>query len=349
MQSINRSVNTSFHVISDPTDVENLNTRIEENRLFLDELKANKPFQNLLFLMHKAAVSEQRLLNFLMGNASLEECFGEKKWMTNLLVQPYSNFEVNWTGSHFLPASLATTFSAIFKQGYFESAVKSHSKMCVLMGSIKRDDRLEKLDLAFTNNFFADLSCANMSGMDLSQADFAYANFSGANLSRANLGQAGLWRAKLSFTYLFQADLTCAYLPKAALTGASLREANLSKANLAGANLTKANLCRANLTRANFSKANLFKSNFLEADLSGANLSGANMKSTKIMPNQLLNVKLIGAASDNKDISAIIKKQEKTEEVFKKYQLLSQIIGEFTFEGTPFPVELTNTIGHNLI
>jgi hypothetical protein len=78
MHPINRSVSTPLHVASEQTDVVNLNRRIDRNRAFLDDLKGSKPFQNLLILMRQAAVSEVRLLGFLIGRSSLEECLGEK-------------------------------------------------------------------------------------------------------------------------------------------------------------------------------------------------------------------------------------------------------------------------------
>ncbi|MCD6026588.1 MAG: hypothetical protein K0R08_1107 [Solimicrobium sp.] len=141
MQPINRLANTNHNVTSDQTDVVNLNSRIDKNRPFLEDLKASQPFQDLLVLMRQAAVPEQRLLEFLTGKISLEECLGEKNWMTTLLVKTNDKLEVRWFGSHFLSETLATTLSAIFKQGYFESAEKSHSKMLILMSSLKRDDK----------------------------------------------------------------------------------------------------------------------------------------------------------------------------------------------------------------
>jgi hypothetical protein len=45
----------------------------------------------------------------------------------------------------------------------------------------------------------------------------------------------------------------------------------------------------------------------------------------------------------------MLKKQEEIEEVFNKYKLLPQIVNEFTFEGTCFPVELITRIGRDLL
>ncbi|MCD6026272.1 MAG: pentapeptide repeat protein [Solimicrobium sp.] len=274
-------------------------SRIEENRPFLDGLKTDKQFQNLLIFMCKSAVSEERVLDFLTGKSSLEACLGEKKWMTELLVNTYGGLEVCWHGSHFLSELLATRLSTIFKQGYFEFAEKSHFKMSALMGSIKRDEGSEKLDLADANPsvvFFceADLFRADLSGADLAKATLRYTNFSEANLTGADLSEADLCGADLS-----GADLSGTNLSRAHLVGAHLAGACLSKANLRGADLFGANLSKADLSKADLSEANL-----TETDMSGADL-----RSTRVRKEQLLHTKLIGAWSNNDDISAMITKQ----------------------------------------
>jgi uncharacterized protein YjbI with pentapeptide repeats len=302
MQPVNITVTTSLFVTPNEEDIVNLKSRIDKDRAFLDDLKASKPFQNLLILMRRHAVPNERLLGFLTGKISLEECLGKKTWMTELLVKTYGELEARWSGSHFLPEGLTRTLSAIFKPSYFESAEKSRSKMFILISSIKRDGSVETLDLE---------------GADLSHFSFYERGLLGADLSGANLSRA-----------------------------------NLSHANLAGADLSKANLSGANLSYANLSGPYLAPrrslSPFLEANLKGANLSGSNLLSMQVKRSQLHNTRLSGAWSDNDDISAMIKKQE-MEEASKKYQLLSQMIKEFTFEGTLFPRELITKIGCDLI
>ncbi|MCD6026592.1 MAG: putative low-complexity protein [Solimicrobium sp.] len=384
MQSVNRSVSTKHPIVSEQTDVINLNSRIGKNRTFIEDLKANPSFQNLLILMQQAAVPKEQLLKFLTGRASLEECWGEKKWMTNLIIKTYGGLKVCWANSHFLSESLAATLTAIFNSGYFESAEKSHAKMGVLMGSLKRDQSSETLDLVG-----ADLSGVNLSGADLSGANFSKANLSktdlsfatlpkanltGANLSGAclygtNLAGASFYATKLSGTDLSAANLCSADLSETNLSWSFLSWANLSEANLSGADLSwpsffwnnssETHLSKASSSRdvrwvgVDLSGANLFKTNLSRADLSNANLAGANLSgamltSMQVEMSQLLGVKLIGAESNNDEISAIIKKQER-EETFKRHQLLSQIVRAYTFEGTPFPVELIDKIGGDLI
>jgi uncharacterized protein YjbI with pentapeptide repeats len=123
------------------------------------------------------------------------------------------------------------------------------------------------------------------------------------------------------------------------LSGADLSEANLSSVNLEEANLSGANLSEVNLSCAYLNKANLFQ----------ANLSKADLRSIKICTVQLLHAKLTGAQSNDCFISNMIKKQERKEAAVQKYQLLSQMVGEFTFDGTYFPKELINIIGCDLL
>jgi uncharacterized protein YjbI with pentapeptide repeats len=156
--------------------------------------------------MHKAEVPEERLLNFLIGKVSLEECLGKNTWMTRFVVETSTVVEYYEYSSHFLSKSLVTTLSTIFKQGYFESAEKSHSKMRILMGVIERNVGAVTL---------------NLTGADLSGCSLQKADLSGADLSRANLSRACLYDADLS--------------------GANLSESTLFEANFEGCNLTKAN------------------------------------------------------------------------------------------------------------
>jgi uncharacterized protein YjbI with pentapeptide repeats len=307
MQPISRSVTTNFPIISDQTDVANLNNRINKNRAFLEALKADRPFQNLLVLMRKGDVCDERLLDFLMGVSSLEWCRSKRVWMENLIIKTY-DLEIRWYGT-FLPHCITFPLSMIFKPGCFETTEKSHSKMCVLMGSLKKENDSETLD--FAN---ADLADVSLVGADLSRA-----NLSGANLSGADL------------------------------KGAHLSHINFSKANLSKADLSRANLNLSNLSDANLSGANLTGAKLYKTDFSGANLSGADLRTIFITISQLQNVKLTGALSDDKNISAMIKKQEEIEEASKKTQLLSEIVMKCTFQGTQFPKDLINKIACDLI
>ncbi|MCD6026839.1 MAG: pentapeptide repeat protein [Solimicrobium sp.] len=196
--------------------------------------------------MRKAAVPDECLLDFLTGRTSLEKCLGDKTWMTALLVKHLGALERRWSGSHFLSDSLSHTLSVVFKQGYFESAEKSHSKMSVLMNSLKREGNREKLNLAG-----ADLSTVCLRGADLSGADLSGANLSEVNLSGANLGEVNLSGADLS-----GANLSDACLYRANLSYTFCADADLSGANLSGANLFRAILLDADVSRADFSEAN---------------------------------------------------------------------------------------------
>ncbi|MCD6027267.1 MAG: pentapeptide repeat protein [Solimicrobium sp.] len=305
MQPINRSVTGNLHINSNQADVVNLKSRIEENRLFFDNLKNSKPFQNLLILMREADVPDECLSDFLMGKCSLETCLGEKPWMTALLVKTYGGLQAWRPGSHFLSEPLSTTLSVIFKQGYFESAEKSHSKFYTLMSYIKSVEDSEALDLKGADLSNVALDGANLSGANLSKAKLVGAGLSRANLYKANLVEADLNTADLSGAILSEADLT-----KVQLWRANLSEANLSKANLFESGLSAANLSNANLAGAELQKVDFQWADLSEADLSGANLSGANLIHAIVKIDQLINVKLIGAKSNSDLISTLIKKQE---------------------------------------
>jgi hypothetical protein len=243
-----------------------LKSRIEENRPFLDELKGSKSFQNLLILMRKAAVPEERLLGFLIGKASLEECWGEHTWMTDLLDKTYTELEIRCSDSHFLPETLTATLSTIFNSGYFESTEKSHCKISLLMDEMRTANSAETLDLSC-----ADLSNAFLCKADLSGANLSEADLSGAVMREANLSGALLPKANLTMTYLSGANLAKADLSSASVSGANLSWANLSGANLHGADLSKADLSGANLSEAFLPEAALPKGFSPRAKLCGPN------------------------------------------------------------------------------
>jgi uncharacterized protein YjbI with pentapeptide repeats len=363
MQSIPLSVNNNFHASLDQTEVVNLNNRMENNRALLNDLKASKPFQNLLILMRKAAVPDERLLDFLTRKASLETCFGDKTWKIALLTKTYDRIEVHSSGSHFLLESLATELSAIFKKGiFFESADKFHSKMKILMSSIEKSNGLKRLDLVGADLSGINLSEANLIGANLHKANLSGVDLTGANLSDADVSDADLHKANLSSAYLHEANLSGANLAGARLSAAFLPKANLSRTNLSRADLTgtklyKANLSEAdlsgsflsgaNLSGANLSKANLSDANVSYADLSATNLCGADLRVMKVKVEQLVTAKLIGARSEDDGILAMIRTQER-KETWKKYQLLPYIVREFTFDSAHFPQELIAIIGRDL-
>jgi hypothetical protein len=178
-------------------DVINLENRIEQNRPLIEHLKTDREFQNTLTLLRKEFLPTRQLLDFLTGNASLEECVmtieadfnpsgGEryttidefmagKKWIIEVLVRTFKGLKVKsslfGTDTHFLPKPLTDPLAAIFRHGYLESDEKTYSKMNALMQAIESS----KLDL---------------SGADLSDINFDYANLADANLAGANLGGA---------------------------------------------------------------------------------------------------------------------------------------------------------------
>ncbi|MCD6026587.1 MAG: pentapeptide repeat protein [Solimicrobium sp.] len=281
---------------------------------------------------------------------------------TRFVVETSTVVEYYEYSSHFLSKSLVTTLSTIFEQGYFESAEKSHSKMRILMGVIERNVGAVTLNLTGADLSGCSLQKADLSGADLSRANLSRACLYDADLSGANLSESTLFEANFEGCNLTKANFSATELCHATFFKANLSEANLSNADLSysrlvGANLSKANLSNANLSYsllvlANLSSANLCRVNLSQASVSGADFDGANLSESylpeTIKTAQLLNTSLIGAKCNNDDISEMIKEQEK-EKAFKKYQLLSQIIGEFTFEKTGFPVELTNQIGRDLI
>jgi hypothetical protein len=161
--------------IMDP-HVVNLEKRLEENWSFLDSLRRDSGFQNILTLMHKAGVPEEHLLKFLTGDSSLEECFGKSTWMINFLVGSYNDLEIKsgWFGriEHFLSKSLANTLLIIFKPGYLESPEKTHSKMNALMHAIEEKNNSGKLDLAGTDFSFLNMCDYDCHGFDSIVAEF---------------------------------------------------------------------------------------------------------------------------------------------------------------------------------
>ncbi|MCD6025482.1 MAG: hypothetical protein K0R08_1 [Solimicrobium sp.] len=184
----------------DDVHVINLKKRIEQNRPLIESLKRDRGFQNALNLLRRESIPDRKLLDFLTGKASLEECVdtiyevqvsnfplgntnveevGSKKiWIVNLLVRTYEALEVKagWfdkSDSHFLSESITDTLAAIFSHGYLESDDKTHSKMNTLMQAIEAGE--------------LDLSGADLSDMNLAGANLAGANLVGANFLNANL------------------------------------------------------------------------------------------------------------------------------------------------------------------
>jgi uncharacterized protein YjbI with pentapeptide repeats len=145
---------------------------------------------------------DEQLLNFLTRKVSLEECWGEKIWMINLIVKTFGDLEVGGSGSHFLSESVATRLLAIFKQDYLESAEKLRSPLCGLIGTIKSYGSQEYINL-----MDVDLSGVNLSGASLREADLDRANLSQANLTGADLSGADLFQADLSWSNLSEAKL----------------------------------------------------------------------------------------------------------------------------------------------
>ncbi|MCD6026307.1 MAG: pentapeptide repeat-containing protein [Solimicrobium sp.] len=350
-------------------NVVNLKKRIEENRALLDSLKQNKKFQNILifFLRCKEPDSIVRLTKFLVGKASLEECFSKERWIINLLARTCDEIEVRsgfFGPSHFLSSPLTDTLSIIFAYGYLESEEKFNSKMITFIESIQ-EDRLESLYLVGADLSWADLTGANLPWEDLTAANLRRANLNGANfegstLIRANLKQADLYNANLADSDLTEADLTQACMHRAnliratlnrtILIGAKLNMAQLDSVYLESANLFQADLTRARLRFAKLCNANLGNANLnwailRDADLCKANLSGANLTNAELNFACWDGAKFLGAKSTNPIILNMIKEQQR----FEKYMLLSKITKEFTFEKSDFPKELRKKIGLDLI
>ncbi|MCD6026733.1 MAG: hypothetical protein K0R08_1252 [Solimicrobium sp.] len=218
MLSVNRPIN-KFHPtadLSNPNSPEknssinsyviNLESRIEQNRLLIEDLKRDRGFQNTLTLLRRESISDHQLLDFLTGKVSLEECVRtvvefypeyrdlntsstkfcrvDKEWMIKVLVRTYKALEPSCSGTlHFLPKSLTDPLAAIFSHGYWESEDKTHFKMNALMQAIE----LGKLDLSR-----ADLSDLNLNFVNLAEANLAGANMvatstRGTNFHNANL------------------------------------------------------------------------------------------------------------------------------------------------------------------
>lgn len=137
-------------------DVASIESRIKENSGFLNNLKTDR-FQNIVILMRSEGVSDECLLNFLIGKASLEECFGSANAKINYIVNTYGGLEVRseWgRQSHFLSGWLADTLSTVFKPGYFESAEKTNFKLGKLIDAILDKESLE-MTKAYRVDFLA--------------------------------------------------------------------------------------------------------------------------------------------------------------------------------------------------
>jgi uncharacterized protein YjbI with pentapeptide repeats len=329
-------------------DLVNLRSRIEKNCAFLDELKKNTRFQNVLILMRKMAISNELLFSFLSGQSSLQQLLGEETWMTNLLVKTYDGLEAAWLGySHFLSNSIVDTIQAIFRRGYLESAEKFQSKMHSLMDAIENHDNLGQLDLSGADLSYISLRSAKLAGVNLVGANLigsylTYADLSGANLAGADLRGTFSLCAKWSGANLAGTIFIGTFLD-GVLTDVDLRGANLTNANLVRAIFYNANLAGANLTEAKCFNSSCSQTRFRNANLSGADLTNAVLEST-----QLRETRLIGAKSDCSYIIYLIKKQEE-ENKKEKYKLFKEITEKITFNGSNFPQELIHKIGCNLI
>jgi hypothetical protein len=226
--------------------LKSLELRISENRQLLLGLEEDSKFQNIMIFMLQEVICDEKILSFLTGQVSLEECLGKKTWIINLLLKSYDGLEVRsgWFGeadSHFLSRTLANNISGIFKPGIFEAEEKTRSKTRYLIKTINTAYYGRKLD-------------------------FHRIDASGANLARATLQGAKLAEANFQKADLSEADFRC----------------NLLKnVNFEGANLTKADFRGADLVGVNFKRANLSGANFLEAKISCADFSGANVNGVK--------------------------------------------------------------------
>jgi hypothetical protein len=208
-------------VIESDSHVINLKKRIDENCHFLDELKKDRQFQNLLTLMRKAAIPEKLLLNFLIGWAPLQDCL-KSTWMEDLITKTYSHgFWAIWAGVytadgryyfHYLKPSFSHRLSTIFSYGYFESEDKFHSKMKTFMGAIETENISGKLDLSF---------------LDLSDVWLDHASLTGADCRGVKFG-------KVKFRLQGKINLTGADCRGANFGTATVNQMNLAKANLLG-------------------------------------------------------------------------------------------------------------------
>ncbi|MCD6026099.1 MAG: hypothetical protein K0R08_618 [Solimicrobium sp.] len=171
MQPISRSVNNTHFGLdlsnsssTKKNDIVNphvisIKSRIEENRLLLDELKTDPGFQNILALLRynphqKKSFTSAQILNFLIGKASLEECYGKNDgknggWTDNYLkaIHPFDKleFDPGWfgnQGSHFLNKTLADKLATIFKHGYSESIEKTDSKMNIFLDAMDNSGKV---------------------------------------------------------------------------------------------------------------------------------------------------------------------------------------------------------------
>jgi len=284
----------------------NLLSRIEENRSLIDGLKRNDRFQNVLILM-QSKISDELLLQFLIGELSLEQCLDDD-WMINLLANSYDGFDAYYGEGDkeddepeaiFLSESLASTLLGIFKPGDFESSEETDPKIHTLIKALRNSSskklNFQQADLTQAYLHGAILPEVNLAGANLTQADLTNAYLSRANLSRANLTDTDLANADLGGADLTGADLTRANLTEADLNWADLRKAFSPEANLAGANLTMATLSEANLARADLSGADLGQAKLLKADLTGANLAGADLSTACLAGANLTRANLTGA------------------------------------------------------
>jgi uncharacterized protein YjbI with pentapeptide repeats len=134
----------------------------------------------------------------------------------------------------------------------------------------------------------------------------------------------------ISVIDLSGADLSGANLQAAHLTTAKLNHANLSNANLRYANLEFANLSVANLRKVDLRDTCLNQTDISYADLSDADLRNADLTKVQITKANLSNVNLHGATIDEGTLyiaktyailshtnldDAIIKKEEKVEQM----------------------------------
>lgn len=74
MSPINSPVTSARPLSGSNPHTINLERRLEENRPFVDSLKEDPLFQNVLTLMRRFAVPETLLFRFVTGKAHLELC-----------------------------------------------------------------------------------------------------------------------------------------------------------------------------------------------------------------------------------------------------------------------------------
>ena len=142
--------------------------------------------------------------------------------------------------------------------------------------------------------FWLNLTKAELSGARLIGANLAHASLLGTALNNARLDHARLEHAILIDAELYGATMFNANLNKAQLNGAFLNGAKLHAAKMNGASLSGAELRKAKLKGAQLNDASL-----AGADMEGANLKGVTMENTDLTEAKLKDVNLSGASLRN--------------------------------------------------